>query len=76
MSSAGAQCDHLVHVSTQLPYAVTAALVSGLTYIVAGFVGNAAVSLVFGIVAMVAAIAIVRYVMTKPEKAESGSGEG
>lgn len=76
MSSAGAQCDHLVHVSTQLPYAVTAALVSGLTYIVAGFVGNAAVSLVFGIVAMVAAIAIARYMMVKPEKAESGSGEG
>ena len=76
MSSAGAQCDHLVHVSTQLPYAVTAALVSGLTYIVAGFVGNAVVSLVFGIVAMVAAIAIARYMMVKPEKAESGSGEG
>lgn len=36
MASAGAQCDHVEHVSTQLPYAITAAAVSGVTYVIAG----------------------------------------
>ena len=36
MASAGAQCDHVNHVSTQLPYAITCAVISGTTYIVAG----------------------------------------
>jgi len=40
MSSAGAQCDHLNHVSTQLPYAVTVAAISFVSYIIAGFVQN------------------------------------
>ena len=36
MASAGAQCDHVNHVSTQLPYAVSCAVISGLCYILAG----------------------------------------
>ena len=36
MASAGAQCDHVNHVSTQLPYAITCAVVSGITYLIAG----------------------------------------
>jgi len=36
MASAGAQCDHVNHVSTQLPYAITCAAVSGVTYLIAG----------------------------------------
>ena len=36
MASAGAQCDHVNHVSTQLPYAITCAVISGITYLVAG----------------------------------------
>ena len=40
MSSAGAQCNHVNHVSTQLPYALTVAAVSFVAYIVAGFVQN------------------------------------
>ena len=75
MSSAGAQCDHLAHVSTQLPYAITAAVVSFITYIIAGFVGNAAVSLIVGIVAMAATLFIVRYV-TKPEAEALQSDKG
>ena len=67
MSSAGAQCDHINHVSTQLPYAVTAAAVSFVTYIVAGFVQNAVVSLLVGIVLMVLMIIFLRYV-TKPKE--------
>ena len=45
MSSAGAQCDHVNHVNTQLPYAVTCAGVSFAAYIVAGFVPNAWIAL-------------------------------
>ena len=41
MASAGAQCEHVNHVSTQLPYAMVAAAVSFLTYIIAGFVQTA-----------------------------------
>ena len=40
MSSAGAQCDHVNHVSTQLPYSLTVAAVSFVGYIIAGFVQN------------------------------------
>ena len=40
MASAGAQCEHLDHVSTQLPYALTVAIVSFVGFIVAGFVQN------------------------------------
>ena len=36
MASAGAQCDHVNHVSTQLPYAIACAVISGVTYIIAG----------------------------------------
>ena len=36
MASAGAQCDHVQHVSTQLPYAITAAAVSCISYVAAG----------------------------------------
>lgn len=50
MSSAGAQCKHLNHVTTQLPYALTTAFVSFFTFLVAGFVKSALISLIFGIV--------------------------
>ena len=49
MSSAGAQCNHVNHVSTQLPYAMFVALISFVCYIVAGFTQNAAISLPFGL---------------------------
>lgn len=54
MSSAGAKCDHLAHVSTQLPYALTVAFVSFVTYIIAAFVKNPVVSLAIGIILMLA----------------------
>ncbi len=50
MASAGAQCDHVNHVSTQLPYALTVAAISFVTYIVAGFTRSALISLPIGIV--------------------------
>lgn len=55
MASAGAQCDHVKHVSTQLPYALSVAAVSFLTYIVAGLtqglglVASAIISWIFGL---------------------------
>ena len=50
MASAGAQCDHVSHVSTQLPYAITIAAVSFVTYIVAGFVKTPLIALPVGII--------------------------
>ena len=53
MASAGGQCDHLNHVSTQLPYALTVAGVSFVTYIIAGFVPHWYIALPIGAVLMV-----------------------
>ena len=60
MASAGAQSNHINHVNTQLPYAITAAAVSFVTYIVAGFVKSAWISLPVGIVLMVATLLVIR----------------
>ena len=56
MASAGAQCDHVSHVSTQLPYALICAGVSCVTYIIAGFTKNAWISLPIGIIMMLAVL--------------------
>ena len=53
MASAGAQCNHVNHVSTQLPYAVTVAAVSFVTYAIAGIVRNPVFCLLIGIILMV-----------------------
>ena len=58
MSSAGAQCNHINHVSTQMPYALTCAAVSAVTYIIAGLIRNAAISLLVGFVIMLAVMFI------------------
>ena len=50
MSSAGARCVHVLHVSTQLPYAVTVAAISFVCYLLAGFVQNAWICLAIGVV--------------------------
>lgn len=63
MSSAGAQCDHINHVSTQLPYAITAATVSFITYIVAGFVQNAIVPLIVGAILMCCILYLLKYTL-------------
>ena len=69
MASAGAQTDHLRHVSTQLPYAMTVAAVSFVTYIFAGFVQNAAISLAVGILLTVAALLVIRRRTAKSDAA-------
>lgn len=60
MASAGAQCNHVNHVSTQLPYAVTVAAVSFITYAIAGLVRNPVFSLLIGIVLMVLVLFFVK----------------
>lgn len=61
MASAGAQCDHVNHVSTQLPYAILAAAVSFVTYLVAGFVKTAWIALPVGIVFMLITLFVIRH---------------
>lgn len=60
MASAGAQSDHVNHVSTQLPYAVTVAAVSFVTYIVSGFVKTPWIALPFGIILMLAVLFVIK----------------
>ena len=69
MASAGAQCDHVNHVSTQLPYAITCAAVSGVTYLIAGtlvhFGITGMVALPVGILLMLGTLFIMKQVYVK-----------
>ena len=62
MSSAGSQSNHINHVSTQLPYTITVALVSFVVYLLAAFIQNAFVLLPTGIVLMVAVLFVIKQV--------------
>ena len=66
MASAGAQCDHVTHVSTQLPSAILAAAVSFVTYIVAGFVKTAWIALPVGIVLMLIVLFVIKMINPMP----------
>ena len=66
MASAGAQCDHVTHVSTQLPYAILAAAVTFVTYIVAGFVKTAWIALPVGIVLMLIVLFVIKMMNPMP----------
>ena len=65
MASTGAQCDHVNHVSTQLPYAMSVAAVSLVGYLIAGFVQNVFVILGVGIALTVLFMLAVRYMNKK-----------
>ena len=65
MASAGAQCNHMDHVATQLPYALTSAAVSFVAYIIAGFIPNAFIALPIAIVLMVATLFGIKTVLAK-----------
>ncbi|MBP3446585.1 MAG: Na+/H+ antiporter NhaC family protein [Clostridia bacterium] len=65
MSSAGGQCNHLNHVSTQLPYAISVAAISFVMYILAGFVQSAAIVLPVGIVVTIGFLFVMKGIMTK-----------
>ena len=69
MASAGAQIEHVNHVSSQLPYALTVAAVSFLTYIAAGIIKNPVISLIIGIVLTIATLFGLKYFFKPKEKA-------
>lgn len=68
MASAGAQCEHVNHVSTQLPYALVAAGVSFVSYIIAGFVQNAVICLVIAVALMIGTLFVLRQFRMKKEE--------
>ena len=63
MSSAGANCSHLEHVSTQLPYALTVAGISFACFVLAGFIQNWVICLVIGIVLVIVVLLVLRRVI-------------
>ena len=67
MASAGAQCNHINHVSTQLPYAMTVAGVSFVSYIIAGFIPNWYISLPIAIALMIGSLFIIKILNNKKE---------
>ncbi len=60
MSSAGAQCNHLNHVSTQMPYAITVASISFVMFVIAGFVQNVFICLPLGIALTIATLFVLK----------------
>ena len=68
MASTGAQCDHVNHVSTQLPYAMTVAAVSALGYLLAGVVQNVFVVLGVSVAAMIGVLIVLRLVFGNDNK--------
>jgi len=65
MASAGAQCNHINHVSTQLPYAITVAIVSGVSYIVAGLFTNVVADLIIAVTLMIATLIVIKVITGK-----------
>ena len=71
MASAGAQCDHITHVSTQLPYALTAAAVTFVCYIFTGFIRSWQICLPLSIALMIGVLLVIRAVDRKHAAVEA-----
>ncbi len=69
MASAGARCNHVDHVATQLPYAITVAAVSFVSFIIAGFIPNALIALPIAIALMVGTVFCIRFITNKKNSA-------
>lgn len=69
MASAGAQCNHVNHVSTQLPYALTVAAVSTVAYILAGFIRNWMIVLPIAIAMLIGTLFVIKHVTNKKNPA-------
>ena len=69
MASAGAQCNHVNHVSTQLPYALTVAGVSVVAYVLAGFIRNWMIVLPIAIAMMIATLFVIKMAISKKQPA-------
>lgn len=71
MASTGAQCDHVNHVSTQLPYAMTVAGVCAVGYVISGFIQNVFVVLGVSVVLMLAVLFTIKMIMAKKSAADT-----
>lgn len=67
MASAGAQCDHVKHVSTQLPYAIFVAVISFIVYMIAGFTKSAWTSLPIGMLLVLLGLMLMKHLNTAKE---------
>ena len=67
MSSAGGRCNHINHVSTQMPYAITVAAISFVMFVIAGFVKNVWICLPLGIVLTIATLFVIKLITNKKE---------
>ena len=65
MASAGAHCYHLNHVFTQIPYALTVAGVSFVSFLLAGLIQNVFVNLLIAVVLMVGTLLVIRAIVAK-----------
>ena len=65
MASAGAHCYHLNHVSTQIPYGVTVAVVSFVSYIIAGLVQNVVICMIIAIALLVVTLFVIKAIVAK-----------
>ena len=65
MASAGAHCYHLNHVSTQIPYGVTVAVVSFVSYIIAGLVQNVVICMIIAIALLVVTLFVIKAIVSK-----------
>ena len=65
MSSAGAKCDHINHVSTQIPYAVTVAAISFVNFIIAAYIQNVYISLAIALAMTIATLFVIKLVTKK-----------
>ena len=65
MASAGANCNHIDHVSTQIPYAVTVAAICFVNYILAAFIRNVVISLAIGVVMVIGTLLVIRSVQSR-----------
>lgn len=62
MASAGAKCNHINHVSTQLPYVMAVALISGIAYMIAGWVQNPVIPMITGMVIIGMVFYMMKYI--------------
>ncbi len=67
MSSAGAECNHINHVSTQMPYAITMAGISFVMFILAGFIQNAWICLPIGVALTIGTLFVIKAIVNKKE---------
>ena len=76
MASAGAHCFHLNHVATQIPYGITVAAVSFVSFIIAGIVQSAVVCMIIAIVLMIATLLVINYHRQEARRYLPGDGRG